>query len=316
MRPLPPVAAIRHGVFTGAEAAAAGWSRSGLEHAARRGRVTRLQRGVWATTAAAALPPARAADLLLTQRAIAGALSARGAVVSHLGSGRMHDLPVWAQHPRPCNTLTRRERGVLDHVHTHRSAVPRGHRRAGVVFTTISRTVADVTREFGVEAGLVTADAALHELRISLADLEAEVRGCRPAPGGRRLTTLLDLVDAAAESPLESRSRWHLHVHDVPPPRSQVVLRTTTGRVLGRCDFFWAEGVVGEVDGDVKYESPDARAREKWRQELMERTGLLVVRWGHRDLADFAPVAALIADRRARASRPGWPREWIAEPAR
>lgn len=325
MRALPPVAARRCGVFTSQEGAAAGWTRSALENAARHGRLAKLQRGVWADAAGALdLTPAATSDLLLTRQALAAALSARGGIVSHLAAARLHELPIWAPTPRPCVTLTHRDRAGLHHVHTHLAAVARGHALPGVVFTTVARTVVDVTREFGVEAGLVVADAALHDMRLHLPDLAAEVATTRPSPGSRQLADLLRLVDGRAESPLESRSRWHLDHHGVEPPQPQVVLRTAAGRVLGRVDFFWAEGVVGEVDGTVKYrrnsntslaETADERGREKWRQELMERTGLLFVRWGAKDLADFGAVVSLIADRRARAQRPGWPREWVATPS-
>ena len=319
MRALPPVARLRAGVFTSAEASAAGWTRKSLEHGLRTGRLLRLQRGVWCDATDLAAPaPGPAADLLLVRRAVAAALVTRGGIVSHLAAARLDGLPVWAPAPRACITLTQRTRGVTDRVHTHRAAVREGRMLHDIVHTTTVRTILDITREHGVEAGLVTADAALHSGEVTLDDLVAGVAAAPPAPGRRRLVDLLTLVDGRAESPLESRSRWHMREHAVPPPRPQVVIRTRDGRVLGRVDFFWADGVVGEVDGNVKYrrdgDRDDEGIREKWRQEFLERTGLLVVRWGARDLLDFAPVARLIADRRERVRRPGWPCDWVATP--
>ena len=56
-------------------------------------------------------------------------------------------------------------------------------------------------------------------------------------------------------------------------------------------------------------------AQEKNRQGLLEDTGLTIVRWGWRDLADFAATAARLERAIARGLRPGDPsRRWRARP--
>lgn len=49
--------------------------------------------------------------------------------------------------------------------------------------------------------------------------------------------------------------------------------------VLWRVDFLFAERVIGECDGAVKYADPQALWREKKRQEDLEQAGYIVVRW-------------------------------------
>ena len=89
-----------------------------------------------------------------------------------------------------------------------------------------------------------------------------------------------------------------------PAPRTQVVVRSPRGEQIGRVDFFWDEGVVGEADGRMKYLQPEDLYAEKIRQERLEDLNLTVVRWGWPDVATDAALMrlALRLDRaRARA---------------
>jgi hypothetical protein len=72
-----------------------------------------------------------------------------------------------------------------------------------------------------------------------------------------------------------------------------VSLHDERGRFVGRVDFAWLEdGVVGEADGRLKYTDGDAVRvieAEKERQARLEALGLVVVRWGWRDLEGTPP---------------------------
>lgn len=297
-------------MFTTDEAFAAGWTRSALQNAVRRGRVVAVQRGMWAAPGDPTDPGHR--DQALLQASAAAAREAQGTVVSHLGAATGFALPTWARYPRPCVTVVGRTRIALTGVHVHRTGRGfTGRLVDGVVLTNPVRTLVDVAREFGVESGLVSADAAVRRGLVTQGQLSRATRGLR-GTGAADAKLMAQLVDGRAESPLESRSRWQFRVHEITPPQPQAWIYNRAGTFLGRVDFFWSEGVVGEVDGSQKYrDDDDARVKEKWRQELLERTGLLVVRWGARDLFDFRETAARIRDRRARVQRPGWPHDWI-----
>ncbi|MFZ4485077.1 MAG: DUF559 domain-containing protein [Candidatus Nanopelagicales bacterium] len=93
------------------------------------------------------------------------------------------------------------------------------------------------------------------------------------------LSTLIPFADPAAESHLESLSRWQMHRHRVPPPRCGVPVTGDDGKTYW-ADFVWPDAkVIGEADGGVKYETRDVLIAEKRRQESLERAGWLVIRW-------------------------------------
>jgi hypothetical protein len=72
-------------------------------------------------------------------------------------------------------------------------------------------------------------------------------------------------------------------------------------------DFLWAEqGVIGEFDGQGKYDDPDEKAREREREKRLRDLRFVIVRWGWDDAllhgnltavrirAAFAEAAALM----------------------
>lgn len=116
--------------------------------------------------------------------------------------------------------------------------------------------------------------------------------------GSKRLAAnwqqALAFADARAESPAESKSRALFHTLGLTPPSLQTRIRTDAGTY--RCDFCWEEdGVIGEVDGRIKYFDPAMLAgrdprevvyAEKLREDALRRAGWIVVRWGWRELQD------------------------------
>ena len=308
-------------MFTAAEAATAGWTPDALRHAVATSRLDRVRTGCYAPPPASDLNRFARADLRLARQAVAASLTIRHASVSHLGAAHVLGVPIWAPEPRACITTSGPVTRVSG-VHVHRSAVHPRHTGVvgGVAITTCERTIADVAREFGAEAGLVVADAAVRRglaSRDVLADVIATL--------GRRsdvtaASSVAAMLDPRAESPLESRSRWHLACHDVVPPQPQMDILTRDGVFVARTDFYWPDGVVGEVDGSAKY-SVDADGgnevlgAEKWRQEHLEDLELQVVRWGARHLRDFRPTAARLRRAFARARAREGERLWIAVPS-
>jgi hypothetical protein len=81
---------------------------------------------------------------------------------------------------------------------------------------------------------------------------------------------------------------------------------------------YWPEfGVAGEIDGRTKYrDAPDETFwREKQRQEAMEDTGLVVVRWGRADLETMPRLVARLRAAFARGARQSSSdRRWVAVP--
>ncbi len=94
----------------------------------------------------------------------------------------------------------------------------------------------------------------------------------------RHLEQVLPLVDGRRESAAESLSFGHMALAGLPLPDVQVLLADEEGELY--VDFLWREaGLVGEVDGNLKYTTPDALVAERRRQRRVEACGLRVVRW-------------------------------------
>ena len=140
----------------------------------------------------------------------------------------------------------RRLRGLQ--VHPSSLGTDDAVRRHGVWCTPPARTACDVVRLGDPVDALATLDAALRSGRCTRDDLaEAHVRQ-RGLRGVVRLTGLVPLADAGAESPMESRMRWRFLVAGLPVPRVQVEIGDRGRR--HRLDLGWEDHCVGaEFDG-------------------------------------------------------------------
>ncbi|MGY1594163.1 hypothetical protein ACI79D_19465 [Geodermatophilus sp. SYSU D00708] len=118
----------------------------------------------------------------------------------------------------------------------------------GVWCTPPARTACDVVRSTAPIDGLATLDAALRTgtcTRDQLAAAAADQAGLRQVI---RLRELIPVADAAAESPMESRTRWRFLRAGLPVPRVQIDL-AGEGRTCF-LDMGWEEECVGvEFDG-------------------------------------------------------------------
>lgn len=187
-------------------------------------------------------------------------------VVSHTSAAVLHGLPVRA--------------AVLDEVHLSRWSSTHGkvtsgvrlHRVEvpdadvvtlhGVRVTCLERTIADLARREAYEWGVIAADAAL---RLGAdADRLAEL----VAAGGRkrgngRFREVVAFADGRSESPGESMSRVSMARAGIPAPVLQYEVHLPgRGGWVATTDFGWPEfGVVGEMDGKVKYTADPARGR-------------------------------------------------------
>ncbi|MBI4899935.1 MAG: DUF559 domain-containing protein, partial [Actinobacteria bacterium] len=97
------------------------------------------------------------------------------------------------------------------------------------------------------------------------------------------LARAISLTVPARESVAESLSAGHMHLAGLATPEFQHRIRTPRGDVFP--DFYWPElGLVGEVDGKVKYTDPTAYEREKLREQALRDLGYRIVRWTAREI--------------------------------
>lgn len=167
---------------------------------------------------------------------------------------------------------------------------------------------AQIATAAGVQAGVVTMDAALHLGRCSSEQLDRAVSDIGPRPHVRRAREALRRADGSAESPGESRLRMVLLALGYPAEAQ--VLITDRGAPVGRVDFLLrAQRVIIEFDGAVKYEGASGRAelvKEKRREDRLRALGFEVVRLVWADLYHPEIVRAAIRcaiERSARRAR-------------
>ncbi|MGJ0120339.1 type IV toxin-antitoxin system AbiEi family antitoxin domain-containing protein [Williamsia sp. MIQD14] len=280
----------RHGLVHRETALAAGFTDDEIRRELRDGRLSRVQRGVYVA------PATRSPEAAHRLAAIASAeTSPARAILSHQSAAAMHGLSML--------------RPDLQRVHTTNGNLTGGWRTSvrqdhvglladhelttvdGVLVTSLERTAVDVARTTrgGFAAALAVFDSALRlgaDREEMTGALDASRRGVGPA---RRA---LSLADGAAENPGESWSRALMIEAGLPAARLQHTFVDGHGNDVARTDFDWSGRLVGEFDGDVKYqrylrpgETPfDAMKREKLREDALRRLGIMVIRWTWTDL--------------------------------
>lgn len=170
------------------------------------------------------------------------------------------------------------------------------------------RCVVEAATSATSEQALVMFDSFLH-CRLGVPDdLTRRFQAMESWPRTRHLHLPIQMADAKADGPGESRGRWLFRASGLPAPALQHEIHRPDGTLAGVTDWAWREyGLLGEFDGRVKYgrllkpgESPaDAVFREKRREdELRELTSCLMFRliWSDYDspLATVARVRQLL----------------------
>ncbi len=201
-----------------------------------------------------------------------------GAAFSGQTAARLHGLDV-----EPCNPIEATvppHAGVSGRAHISlRRSVLNGdvvHAR-GMPATSIVRTIADLCAALTLVEAVVIADAALHKRLLRLGELRSWTKSNRRRHGIRKLRRLLDLVEPAAESPMESRLRMVLVLGGLLRPKAQVVIHDASDRFIGRVDLYYERHrLVVEYDGALHRDSLTADHR---RQNRLLAAGIQLLRF-------------------------------------
>ena len=215
------------------------------------------------------------------------------ACFSHESAAVARGWPVYRLPAAVKVTRTRGRAVRTSDVHVHIAQLRARDRTmiGDIPVTSAARTAVDVCRRVPFREGLVVADAALRAAtpRSHVADV---LRHQWTWPGVRHAAIASHHASPLAESALESVVRSRMIELHLPLPRLQVNIVGATGWIA-RVDFDWDDyGVVGEADGRVKY-LDDELWLEKVRQDALEDTDRLVIRWTWR--AAHAPDDAFAA---------------------
>ena len=116
--------------------------------------------------------------------------------------------------------------------------------------TSAAGTVRDLCGRLSLSEAVVVADMALHAGLLETADLRDEAVTAAGLAGAPMLRRVLEYVEPASESPMETRLRMLLVLAGLPPPEAQVAIRDRFHRFLGRPDLYYRDQRLGlEYDG-------------------------------------------------------------------
>lgn len=283
MLPTEPLA-----TFTRAQALRAGHTDSEIRAAVRSGRWMRLRRGGYSVAPTDRAPLSVERLHLLRIEHVAARLG-RTSVLSHQSAVLLHGLPVWGAPlgsvhvTRAGASSTRVRAGVASHRRslTEDEVIAVG----SMLVTRPARALVDLACEVGFEPAVCSMDAALRTAVVSVDALTASLERIEGQAGAGNARRAVAFADAGSESVGESRMRVAIGELGLPHPVLQQEFRETSGRVIGRVDFWWpSERVIGEFDGLVKYRGSlgrpsDIVVAEKLREDaLRELTGAAFVR--------------------------------------
>jgi len=286
----------RHGgVFATSDALAAGVTRDEIGPLLRSGAWHRLRWGVYTTGEVWRRGRSEGGTHRLECAAALRRLERPSTAVSATSAARLHGLVV----PRSADQGVR----LTDPVH-FRSG--RGYRisaaslapedvltRHGLPVTTVTRTLADVGREWDVTDTVVAVDDALADGRTTAAQLQAAALAQTHWVGVGRAGRAFSLARVGAHSPHETRTRLALLAAGLPEPLLQQAVHLGS-RLVAVLDMYWPDhGVFVECDGRVKYTDPwrgrtpaEVLWEEKRRHDALLDLDLRGVRIAPEDLWD------------------------------
>lgn len=158
-----------------------------------------------------------------------------------------------------------------------------------------ARAVNDLLRLLVPVEAVVVADAAQHAGLVDAAALDRELASASGLRHVARARRALELSDARAESPPESRLRFALREAGLAPVPQHVVL-DADGRFVARVDPALPDVRLAlEHDGSAVHDRPDAFVRDRRRQNALVAAGWTVLRSTASDLRrGAAPAVAQV----------------------
>jgi very-short-patch-repair endonuclease len=213
------------------------------------------------------------------QRIIAAYLwSRREAVVSGLAASALHgakwiddDSPVeliWGNARSPSGVLTRDQLLLENEI----------QRLDGLRVTTPERTAFDIGRRGRLDDAVARLDALAQATDLKVSAVEELVSRHRHTRGLRQLESVLNLLDAGAESPKETWLRLLVIRAGYPRPRTQIPVLSPDGSRWYYLDMGWEDiKLAAEYDGDHHRTTRELFAYQIERAEDLHELGWTVV---------------------------------------
>jgi very-short-patch-repair endonuclease len=213
------------------------------------------------------------------QRIVAAYLwSRREAVVSGLAASALHgakwiddDSPVeliWGNARSPSGVLTRDQLLLENEI----------QRLDGLRVTTPERTAFDIGRRGRLDDAVARLDALAQATDLKVSAVEELVSRHRHTRGLRQLESVLNLLDAGAESPKETWLRLLVIRAGYPRPRTQIPVLSPDGSRWYYLDMGWEDiKLAAEYDGDHHRTTRELFAYQIERAEDLHELGWTVV---------------------------------------
>ncbi len=121
----------------------------------------------------------------------------------------------------------------------------------GMPVTTPARTALDLASRYPLDMAVELVDALARATRLKMADVDLLTERYKGRRGIRRALSVLDLVDAGAESPRETWLRLLLIRAGFPRPRTQIPVHDQYGQLVAVVDMGWEEAkIAADYEGD------------------------------------------------------------------
>ena len=261
----------QHGVVAREQLLGLGFTRSGIEHRNRAGRLHLITRGVYAVGRQDLTREGRWMAAVLASGP-AAALSHRSAAALW-GFGKEHEDFIEISVRRPCK---HRRPGLRVH---SRPSLPVGDftTRRGLSVTHPVRTFLDLT----TVAGPITIERAINEAdKRDVIDADALRRALNNRSGERGVRPLRRILDKhtfrLSDDELERLFRPLAAAAGLPTPLTKQMVNKF------EVDFFWPDlGLVVETDGWRYHRTPSAQTRDALRFQTHVANGLTPIRFSH-----------------------------------
>lgn len=300
--------AVAKGATSATALVAGGVSRRDIDRALGRGDLVRIRRNALVDGPLWQEAPPWDRHVLRARAVAAGLTTQDGCpvVLTHHSALAIHGIGVHGVDDRVHLSWADGRRGATSAtVSVHRLvASPFVMQHDGIPVVTAAAACVQVAAQFGGEAGLVSANHALHRGSMSQESLDRALVALGVVRCSRGPREMAALADPRIESAAESRALWVLHIMGIPRPTPQVSIRDEWGTPFARVDFLIEDaGVIIEIDGMAKYEDIRDLRAEKVREDRLRSLGYEVVRLTWADLADPLEVRRTILAAMQRAAR-------------
>jgi hypothetical protein len=142
----------------------------------------------------------------------------------------------------------------------------------GVAVTTPERTAFDIGRHGSIMSAVARLDALANATGFKIEDVAQLATRHRGARGLRHLESVLELVDAGAQSPKESQVRLWLIEAGFPRPQTQIPVFGPNGVPFAFLDMGWEGWMLGvEYEGEHHFNNRFQIASDVRRLEKVQR---------------------------------------------